>query len=173
MGVLVAVLIFYMPPTETPVLDKDWLQSVANQWIETGIMSENERGLYLFLHPSRFLDDYQEMIDRAKEMELDCPPEADRFRLPSSPQCEFYHNEALDRVNKLRNLAATLPWHEQYELLPIYEEQCRREEFWRRARYTHWDFSGHRLPLQQLRQFIGREVYDKGEWPSPIVDFRW
>lgn len=146
----------------------------ADGFIGDGVMEEGERNRYLNYHPT--LEAHIELMeDRRREMEPDCPPVEDCFRLPPRDTAMANWTRSRKYERWLEYRLPLLGPVEQESVQLLLGETRWRTQVWERivdAQMEGWTPPcGRRLTLQRLRTQIGRSNYDSDRWPNPLPDY--
>lgn len=156
----------------------DAMIAFRQDMLMSNIMDEEEIGRY-FVHPHRFEDDKEVMVDRMKKMKPNCPPWFDYKRLP--PHSIAMKHYWLSR-QFLDWLIMVRPYYGPVEQLTIdlNIEECKwRLQVWdligdASVEYGNcWRNEGRRIMLQRLRELIGTEPYNECKWPNPLPDIAY
>lgn len=152
----------------------------AAQLIEAGVMEEDERTLY-FVHRTyqnsdsnrwAFESDRDLMLGRQKRMEPDCPTVELIALLPSYQSVWANRAEATQFIDYLNHcLRWDSPAHAEVYHRLIAETEWRLEVWKQLSAARGWGYGdGRRLALQKLRSMVGRERFERLEFPDPLPD---
>lgn len=146
------------------------LSGYLQHFLECDLIGESE-AYYFFVHPEQIENDLLIMQWRIEAMKPDCPPRSDIFRLPSREvtyQNWLLAHRYMHRLEVLIPFITPAHWN---EIIPMYLEQKRRYLIWNKLD----DCYGYnaRIHLQELRDLVGRDCYERGEWPEPVIPAAW
>ena len=148
----------------------------AAEWVAAGVMEEDEIPRYF---GAQYQLDTSNTImrDRQREMKPDCPPIIDRFRLPPQTLAFDNYRRASDYEKWLERRRPFLGPAEQEIQDGLAEEVRWRKWVWETITDAGWSGwcppCGRRILLQRLRSAIGREAYDRSEFPDPLPDYAY
>lgn len=152
----------------------------AAQMIEAGVMEEDERSLF-FVHrayqnsdSNRWAFEYDRdlMINRQRRMDPDCPTVEVVPLLPPYAVVWGNRDQATQFLNYLNHcLRWESPAHEEVYRQLIAETEWRLEVWKQVTAARGWGYGdGRRLALQKLRATLGRERFERLEFPDPLPD---
>lgn len=166
---LLTSLVLLAFPVEAQQTSPCWRWHVGLTALELELMDSRED---LLLHDQRFGDDLRILVRRFDQLRH-APPLADAVRLPPREICLAIRD----------GLRASADWFERraaVQLNPIHRDassRYARECHWRAYLWdmmadaaTPWYYTTvRRQHLAALLELLGRDAYQEGCWPSPVL----
>lgn len=142
-------------------------------WVGVGVLQPDERGYFTYYW--RVDDDQEDMIWRQANTPDDAPPVDALCGLPTADTTESCLNHSLAYIRYLDWLWPYLYGAEWDEWQLVYDDAKARREIWKAIMdcrtSTSWGSKeGLRIKLNTLRELVGADAFDRGEWPSPVPD---
>lgn len=157
---------FVLAPQTTVELERR-LPEIRDYWIGLDLLDEDNTNRFRFLF--QLEDDLIEMEYRRETVRADCPPSLRTRELPSRDtayQYVFLQNDFLRWAKMQRPFLAP---NQQTQLDLIVDDCELRNTVWYMILNCQQpDFHGRRVYLQELRDLVGAEDFDRGLIPHPL-----
>jgi hypothetical protein len=139
-------------------------------WLALGVIEEDEQ---YFKTWWRYARDLEEVEARFRDTPLDAPPLEAWRSLPDSPTAYRNYKIGYAYIRYLKNVVRPflVEGRETATLDALVDDTQRRVDVWYAIYRCGGNYSGvvgRRAEMHLLREVVGREAFERGEWPDPL-----